>query len=148
MKHKRKALIVDLDGTLCNVDHRRPLVTNGNNNWKNFFEQMTNDTPNEWCVEICNRFYPMEILFITGRPDSYRQITDEWLGRYHFFEPALLYMRARKDFRADHIVKKEIYEKHIQSKYEILFVVDDRASVVKMWRELGLVCLQCADGDF
>lgn len=31
---------------------------------------------------------------------------------------------------------------------EILCVLDDRNKVVKMWRELGLTCLQMAEGDF
>jgi hypothetical protein len=30
----------------------------------------------------------------------------------------------------------------------ILFVVEDRSRVVKMWRSEGLVCLQCAPGEF
>ena len=36
----------------------------------------------------------------------------------------------------------------IDSPDEILFVLDDRSQVVKMWRELGLTCLQVADGNF
>ncbi len=56
-------------------------------------------------------------------------------------------MRADKDSRKDFIIKKEILEV-IRKDFddpEILFVVDDRPSVVKMWREEGLVCLQCAE---
>lgn len=30
----------------------------------------------------------------------------------------------------------------------ILFVIDDRDSVVEMWRRNGLTVLQCAKGDF
>jgi len=31
---------------------------------------------------------------------------------------------------------------------KILFVVEDRSRVVEMWRGEGLVCLQCAPGEF
>jgi hypothetical protein len=31
---------------------------------------------------------------------------------------------------------------------KVLFVVEDRNRVVEMWREEGLVCLQCAPGEF
>jgi hypothetical protein len=31
---------------------------------------------------------------------------------------------------------------------EIAFVLEDRNSMVKKWRELGLTCLQVAEGDF
>ena len=30
----------------------------------------------------------------------------------------------------------------------VLFVVEDRSRVVEMWRAEGLVCLQCAPGEF
>jgi hypothetical protein len=44
------------------------------------------------------------------------------------------------------IVKRELLEGLDRSK--ILFVVDDRRRIVEMWRSEGLVCLQCAPGEF
>ena len=38
-------VIFDLDGTLADIRHRRPLVENGNNNWDEFFKQCVNDIP-------------------------------------------------------------------------------------------------------
>ncbi len=35
-----------------------------------------------------------------------------------------------------------------RDKDNILFAVDDRQRVVDMWREKGITCLQCADGNF
>jgi DNA transposition AAA+ family ATPase len=32
--------------------------------------------------------------------------------------------------------------------YNVRFAIDDRDRVVDAWRDLGLVCLQCAPGDF
>jgi hypothetical protein len=57
-------------------------------------------------------------------------------------------MRALADHRDDWVMKKEIYHKEIAPNYQIEFVIEDKASVVKMWRELNLVCLQCDWGDF
>jgi hypothetical protein len=57
-------------------------------------------------------------------------------------------MRKEGDHREDSVIKKEIYLKDILPKNEVLFIVEDRLSVVKMWRSLGLVCLQCDWGDF
>ena len=59
-----------------------------------------------------------------------------------------IYFRKEKDNRNDAILKKEIYERNIKDKYFVEFVLDDRNSVVKMWRSLGLLCLQVWDGDF
>ena len=36
----------------------------------------------------------------------------------------------------------------IKDKYRVLFVLDDRNQVVDMWRDIGLTCLQVADGNF
>jgi hypothetical protein len=58
-----------------------------------------------------------------------------------------LLMRKDGDFRADHIVKQEILDKHID-KERVLFVLDDRQQVVDMWRRNGLVCFQVAEGNF
>jgi hypothetical protein len=57
-------------------------------------------------------------------------------------------MRKYGDYRKDYVVKREIYEQLIAPDYDILCVLDDRNSVVDMWREIGLTCLQVAPGDF
>ena len=60
-----------------------------------------------------------------------------------------LLMRKDGDNRPDQIVKRELYERHVVGLYEVEGVLDDRAKVVRMWRdELGLTCLQVADGNF
>lgn len=59
-----------------------------------------------------------------------------------------LYMRPEGDVRKDTEIKREIFDNYIRDKYRVLFVLDDRNSVVKMWRDLGLKCLQVAEGDF
>ncbi len=57
-------------------------------------------------------------------------------------------MRPSKDYRPDTEIKEEIYNNEIKDKYNVLFCVDDRACVVKQWRKMGIVCLQCDEGDF
>jgi len=44
--------------------------------------------------------------------------------------------------------KKELFEEHIKDKYYVDFVLDDSTKVVKMYRDLGLTCLQPNDGKF
>ena len=57
-------------------------------------------------------------------------------------------MRANGDYRADDVIKAEIFQEHILPRYSVAAVVDDRNRVVNMWRSLGLICLQVAEGDF
>ena len=53
------------------------------------------------------------------------------------------------DVRKDSIVKKELYQAHVEGQFFVQFVLDDRNQVVDLWRlELGLPCLQVNYGDF
>lgn len=87
------------------------------------------------------------VYFVTGRDENFREMTSAWLKLHHVLYDEL-YMRADQDFREDSEVKEEIYITHIEKNSQVLFVVDDRKSVVERWRKLGLTCLQCAPGDF
>ena len=57
-------------------------------------------------------------------------------------------MRPEGDTRKDAILKREIYEREIRNRYNVAYVLDDRDQTVRVWRDLGLTCLQVADGDF
>jgi predicted kinase len=86
------------------------------------------------------------ILLVSGRSDQCRKETEGWLERHGvpFHE---LHMRKAGDHRQDFIVKSEILDGLLAAGNEIAFVVDDRPSVVAMWRARGLTCLQCRDWD-
>lgn len=149
MNSKQKAIIVDLDGTLCDVEHRVHHVQGPKKNWKQFNELMVHDELNHWCFEIMEamtgRGY--KILFVTGRGEAFRGPTESWLA-HHNVQFEHLFMRGLIDNREDSDVKEDIYRQLIEQKYHVLFVIDDRKSVVDRWRELDLICLQCAPGNF
>lgn len=89
--------------------------------------------------------YP--IVFMSGRDESCREQTEAWLDM-HGFDNAELYMRPAGDTRVDWEVKNELFDKHIAGKYNVLYCLDDREQVVRMWRAKGLKVLQVAEGDF
>lgn len=138
-----RTIIVDLDGTLADIGHRLHHVQSGRKNWPAFFKTMHLDTLNIWCCElmVAMKQAGFRIAIVSGRPDDYKDVIQAWL-KQHDVPYDELHLRKAGDFRKDDIVKREILHAHFD-KNEILFVVDDRESVVKMWREEGLVCLQC-----
>ena len=146
---KHKAIIVDLDGTLCDVEHRVHHVKSKPKKWGAFNQAMDQDKPYFWCIELiaAMKARDYKIYFVTGRDENFRKMTTKWLSRHnvHYDE---LHMRRDQDFREDSEVKEEIYVHKIEKNSQVLFVVDDRKSVVERWRKLGLTCLQCAPGDF
>lgn len=149
-KHKPLCVISDIDGTLADVAHRSHFMDKPKD-WIAFYGAMNRDRVHsdvaityDALTSIDGRHFPG--ILCTGRPESYRKITDDWLCisniRYE-----LLLMRKDRDYRPDHVVKREMLGR-IREDYEPFLVFDNRSSVVKMWREEGLTCLQVAEGDF
>jgi len=140
---KRLAIICDLDGTLANIDHRKHYVEKkGKKDWKNFFLEMSLDDLNDWCKKLLEQMsLRYDVILCTGRPETFRQETEDWL-KVHEIPYQRLLMRPAKDMRSDDEMKSSLYEQEIAPLYEIVFIVDDRPSAVNMWRKKGLVCLQ------
>lgn len=84
------------------------------------------------------------ILLVSGRDAAWKYPTEIWLAD-HDVEYAALYMRPTKDHRPDYTIKQEIYETHIKPHYDVRFVIDDRPSVIKTWKNLGLPVIQVID---
>lgn len=146
-EYKPSAVIIDLDGTMCDVSHRLHHVRGEKRNWKAFFQELTNDSPNEWCRSIVNSMKEhYSIIFASGRPDDYYKQTKEWLIRHGL--PTDLYMRCRGDHRQDYIAKEIILDFEILTRVNPLMFIDDRKQVVDLWRKRGFICLQCDDGEF
>jgi hypothetical protein len=52
------------------------------------------------------------------------------------------YIRSADDSRDDRIVKRELFDKHVLGKYNVIAVIDDRPKVCQMWRSIGLNVVQ------
>jgi len=141
------AIICDIDGTLALMGNRSPFD----------YTQVINDKPNYPIIGLINTYVhydrmnphwePTRILLVTGREETCREMTKTWMDHNGVPFDAL-FMRPKGDRRVDYVVKQEIYEREIHHQYNVLFVLDDRNKAVKMWRFLGLTCLQVAPGDF
>jgi hypothetical protein len=146
--------LVDIDGTIADLSHRLHYIQSKPKDWPAFFDAMTMDTP---IIPMRNLVHAIkdsyDIIFMSGRPDSHRSQTEYWLANNNFgvsqFRP---FMRKAGDYRADHIVKAELLAKVLETLdcqiNQVGLVIDDRKQVVDMWRELGLLTLQCKDGDY
>lgn len=133
------AIICDLDGTLALLNGRNPYDA----------ARCEEDLVNEPVADILKTYFlaGYTILLASGRSEQHRPQTERWLEK-HSIEYNVLYMRVEGDIRKDAIVKREIYEQHMQGRYTIKFVLDDRNQVVELWRSLGLTVLQVAEGNF
>lgn len=132
------AILVDMDGTLAHITGRTPFEDS----------DVSQDVLCGPVADVLNKFSDHTVIVMSGRDDGRsRESTSKWLAA-NCIEFDHLFMRPAGDVRADNIIKRELYEEHIRDRFNINFVLDDRNSVVSMWRELGLTCFQVAPGFF
>ena len=60
----------------------------------------------------------------------------------------MLFRSKTGERRSSAITKTEIYKEHIEGKYAVAFVLEDRTKNVEAWRKLGIRCFQVDEGDF
>jgi hypothetical protein len=149
---KPRAIVCDLDGTMCNIDHRLHYVKKDiegqKPNWFAFFRGIPRDEVNPWCAEIVRKFATThQILYCSGRSEAEREMSEEWLKKNNLWF-GHLFMRSAGDHRQDDIVKEILLDFDVLPQFNPEFMIDDRQQVVDMWRRRGFVCLQCAKGDF
>lgn len=128
------AVICDLDGTLALLNGRNP------------YDASTCEQ-DELNGAVASLIRNKRVILVSGRKEEYRSQTLAFLHK-HNIQYELLLMRATGDSRKDNVIKREFFETHLRDRYNIEWVLDDRNRVVQMWRQLGLTCLQVAEGDF
>jgi len=154
-----KYIICDVDGTISDPKHRLHHLKK--NDWDSFYEACDKDTPIEPVVTLVKLLWiHYQFVFITGRRESVREKTTLWINK-HILEPAVietripvmnqyyLLMRPDGDTRHDIQIKPELLSNFPYVVPEdIAFCIEDRDSMVRKWRAMGLTCLQTAKGDF
>lgn len=143
---KPEAILCDIDGTLAHIVDRSPY------DWGRVGEDSLDSVIAD-ILRVYSLRNPQDdnytrIILMSGRDAICRPQTESWL-RKNNVKYDELYMRSVNDKRKDTVIKKELFNNHIKDNYNIKYVLDDRESVVRMWREdLGLKCLQVEYGDF
>lgn len=138
----------DIDGTLANIEHRLGYVRTKPKNWKAFNAGIPNDEVNEQFAKVYRRLVSGgtfdDVVIASGRSESCRQVTEDWLASNSLTGYQKLYMREEGDYRSDDVVKQEILNQIILDfgrKPNTVF--DDRKKVVDMWRRNGILVFDC-----
>lgn len=133
------AFICDIDGTVAIMHKRGPYD----------YAKVGQDKLNTPVASVVHALVAsgLGVIYCSGRDDSCRGATLGWLTS-NGLPAGPLFMRRTGDHRKDFIVKQELFDQHIRYNFDVKLVLDDRSQVVKMWRRLGLTCLQVAEGEF
>ncbi len=141
--HKIGSIIVDIDGTLAKMVGRGPFDEHlvGTDELHQAVADMV------WHASRAG----VKIIFMSGRTQGCYDDTRAWLvEKMPWLKdvPWDLFMRRVGDQRSDDVVKHELFWEFVVPGHDVLYVIDDRNKVVSMWRAMGLVCAQVAEGDF
>lgn len=133
---KPKCILVDIDGTLAHMNGKRGAFEwdkVGLDDVDKMVKGLVNSTDFNW-----------DVIVLSGRDGVCESLTRTWLV-YNDIIFRKLIMRTPNDMRKDTIVKEEIFWRDIADNYNVQYVIDDRPSVCRMWRELGLKVFQVGD---
>jgi hypothetical protein len=108
------------------------------------------DRPIEPIISIYRalRSQGAETWIWSGRSNEVAAETAAWFVD-HDIKANLVRMRKQGDYTPDDVLKRSWYDRMSEfDRSRLVAVFDDRDRLIKMWRSLGVVCLQVADGDF
>lgn len=133
---EKKIIVVDVDGTIACGKHREGHLEGERKDWKTYYSLLSDDGPIDivirWVQELAKEY---TICIVSGRPDTYQFETIAWLDKQQV-PYDYIFMRPGNQKNPDTEIKQAVLD-HLP-KERIEFVLDDRPSVVEMWRKNDL----------
>lgn len=123
--------MIDIDGVVADIRHRLHLIQDRPKQWDAFFAAAADDPPLADGVALVRELAAdHDVLWLTGRPERNRALTESWLAGLGLPDRPLL-MRPDRDFRPAKLTKREELRR-LRRDREVAVVVDDDPDVVAM----------------
>jgi len=131
-----KTIIFDIDGVLANnEDFKDWFDEKGNFDTEAFGDKVMEFSVLEWGKALLQSLQQeYNIVISTGRHERYKDETVEWLAD-NDIEYDEIHFRTSKNNTETHKIE-------VAAKYDVLMIIDDCPSVVKVCREAGYTVLQ------
>lgn len=127
---KPKAILVDIDGTVCKFTNRTPYE----------YDKVLFDDPIVDIIHLVNNYKDTHtIIFLSGRDSVCRQDTFTWLTRYFNIQEHQLLMRPEGNTTKDRIIKEQLFWNHVAPNYCVDLVIDDRKQVIRLWTDISSI---------
>jgi phosphoglycolate phosphatase-like HAD superfamily hydrolase len=128
--------VIDIDGVVADVRHRLRHVTGSPKNWRAFFAGAGDDPLLDEGAETVRRLADVyDIVYLSGRPEGLRSVTDRWF-RQHDLPPGELLLRPSGDFRPARFFKVETLQRLAEQR-TVVVLVDDDPRVLDAARQAG-----------
>jgi phosphoglycolate phosphatase-like HAD superfamily hydrolase len=139
-------VVFDLDGTLALTKHREHFLKSDPKDWRGFYAACDMDAPCTPLIETLRALaaagHRVEIW--SGRSDEVWPKTVAWLKK-HGLVGFSVRCRNADDHQPDTKLKAAWLDA-CETPPDLVF--EDRASMVAMYRDRGIVCAQVAPGNF
>lgn len=136
VSEKPMVAVVDIDGVVADVRHRLHHVTGRPKDWRAFFAGAHDDellTEGEHTVRRLAEVY--DIVYLSGRPERLRTVTEHWFDRHSLPEGPLM-LRPYDDYRPSSDYKVEVLEMLAETR-TVVVLVDDDPRVLDAARRAG-----------
>lgn len=128
--------VIDIDGVVADLRHRLHHVTARPKDWPAFFAGADDDgllAEGVHTVRSLAEVY--EIVYLSGRPERLRAVTERWFDRHELPEGSLL-LRPYDDYRPSSVYKVEALETLAETR-TVVVLVDDDPRVLTAARQAG-----------
>lgn len=133
-----KAILLDLDGTACDVRSIKHHVEGSVKNLDRYHLESVNCPPNAHVLKLVDEFRnDHAILVVTARDFKYYQSTVIWLDQHNIAYNDI-FMRSRGDVRPDYEVKSDMLTEIIKKGYSPVHAFDDNPAIIRLWSEHGI----------
>jgi phosphoglycolate phosphatase-like HAD superfamily hydrolase len=127
----RPVAVFDIDGVLADVTHRLHYLDDYPQRWERFFSAADRDPLlDEGARRLRAALAEHDVVYLTGRPERNRRLTERWLAR-HGLPTGPLYMRPDDDRRPARVMKRQVLRALARTR-TIASVLDDDPSVVSV----------------
>ncbi len=125
----RPVAVFDIDGVLADVSHRLHYLQSRPQRWERFFHAADRDPLlAEGADRLRAALVEHDVVYLTGRPERNRALTQRWLHR-HGLPTGPLLMREDDDYRPARWMKRDAL-RELAAGRTIASVLDDDPAVV------------------
>lgn len=144
--------LIDLDGTCADNSHRRGIVETDMPDWDAFLapDLVAKDLPIESARDAIRRIeaHYGRIFYLTGRRDTLRDVTQDWIADHGFSCPEAILMREGNDMRGstavktDHVDRLRAYATGFRPQ---IVCIDDDYRVLAAMAKIGVLALKAPE---
>ena len=133
---ERPLAVVDVDGVVADVRHRLHHIDSRPKDWASFFAAAAADPPlAEGIDRVRALLADHDVVFLTGRPEHLRTVTEAWLAEHGIGGHRVL-MRRGGDYRPARVAKADELRRLARHR-TVALVLDDDPEVCAALRADG-----------